>query len=220
MNALCVVGEWRTFGMPGVYESIAHASQVWQADAYMFYHTRYDAKAMSHPHRDNASACVFDASLLKMFMSVEEVRSPCVDKNFKASIQFLQISKCFNHAIKAAEKSNKRYKWFIRSRPDYIIYHPKILPFETNNIIAGYPKPDMLFAIPKKKLGFWFNGMSSQCISACCIEYVHKIFTRKKYKEWNQDGAIVRGINRIAFQTKNTRIVRGLICNITSTPQN
>ena len=42
MNALCVVGEWRTFAMPAVYNSVVNAARVWDADSFMFYHTRYD----------------------------------------------------------------------------------------------------------------------------------------------------------------------------------
>ena len=46
--ALCIVGEWRTFGMPAVHEGVELARHVWQADVFMFYHTRYDAVAMAH----------------------------------------------------------------------------------------------------------------------------------------------------------------------------
>ena len=218
MNALCVVGEWRTFAMPAVYTSIVQASKVWRADAFMFYHTRYDAEAMSHPHRNNASACEFKPSLLKLFMYTKEVAPPCTEKNFKASIQFFQISACFKHVMQTAQKINKRYDWFVRSRPDYLIYDPKPLPSITDKILAGYPKPDMLFAIPRKLISMWFHGMSSECISACCIEYSHRIFTAKAYSIWNQDGSIVRGINRTTFETNKTKIVHGLNCNITSFP--
>jgi hypothetical protein len=51
MNALCVVGEWRKFAMPAVFTSMLDASRVWNADTFLFYHTRYDVTAMKHPQR-------------------------------------------------------------------------------------------------------------------------------------------------------------------------
>ena len=219
MNALCIVGEWRTFAMPAVHTSVVQASKVWHADAFLFYHTRYNAKAMSHPHRDNASGCAFDSSLLRHFTEAIELSPPCPNEDMKASTQFLQISKCFHHATRAAQKKKKSYEWFIRSRPDYLIYDPKPLPFYTRRILMGYPKPDMLFAIPKTRLGVWFGGMPSICIAACCMEYVHRMFTTETHVVWQQDGAVVRGINRPAFETKNARVVRGMTCDITSYPK-
>ena len=71
--ALCIVGEWRTFGMPAVHEGVELARHVWQADVFMFYHTRYDAVAMAHKRRQNAVACAEETQLLQNYTHVEHL---------------------------------------------------------------------------------------------------------------------------------------------------
>ena len=235
MNALCVVGEWRTFAMPAVHLSIVKAAKVWNADAFMFYHTRYDGKAMAHGHRDNAEACAFNSSLLTIFKTAEEVAPPCPNKEWKASVQFRQISACFSHAMRTGQS----YRWFIRSRPDYLIHNPKPLPTDATRILVGYPKPDMLFAIPSQRINAWFHGMPNSCQPGCCIEYIHRMFKlappaprrdaaasagrdNKTVVRWLQDGAIVRGTHRLAWKTMwrpDADTISRLTCNITGHPK-
>lgn len=217
MNALCIVGEWRTFAMPAVHASILEASQAWNADVFMFYHTRYDSVAMSHKHRENASSCAFNSYLLSAFKVARATPLPCPKKEWKASVQFKQISACFRHAM----RSGTNYRWLIRSRPDYLIHDPQPLPAETNRIIVGYPKPDMLFAVPTRRISAWFDGMTNTCHPGCCIEYIHKIFTSKSRTIWRQHGAIARGVHRLTYRmdwTPDADTISGLECNITSRP--
>lgn len=218
MNALCVVGEWRTFAMPAVHLSIVKAAKVWNADAFMFYHTRYDGKAMAHSHRDNASACAFNSSLRAIFKTAKEVAPLCPNKEWKASVQFRQISACFSHAMRTGQS----YRWFIRSRPDYLIHNPKPLPTVATRILVGYPKPDMLFAIPSQRINAWFHGMPNSCQPGCCIEYIHRMFKLKTLVRWTQDGAIVRGTHRFAYKTMwrpDADTISRLTCNITGHPK-
>ena len=71
--AVCIVGEWRTFSMPAVHNGIEQARRIWNADVFMFYHLRYDARAMAHPNRQNASACAEDLRLTKDYAHVEHL---------------------------------------------------------------------------------------------------------------------------------------------------
>ena len=219
MNALCVVGEWRTFAMPAVFTSILDASRVWNADTFLFYHTRYDATAMKHPHREGASACAFNSTILAPFTVAKEVPSYSCDKTQKASIQFLQITSCFNHALEHEIVQHRRYNWIIRTRPDYLIYNPLPLPFDENSqILVSYPKPDILFAVPRRLTGVWFSGMSHDCVDDCCLEYTHEMFKSNATKVWEQDGAIVRDVNKLTHKTDGVKFVNGLECNITHVP--
>ena len=237
MNALCVVGEWRTFAMPAVYNSVVNAARVWDADSFMFYHTRYDASQNTHPHRENATACAFDGTLLASFIVAKEMPLTDCSNVMKASIQFIQINTCFEYALAYEKRQQKQYKWLIRTRPDYLIYNPQPLPPLTRRVNkwrpwraskaeakalggsqAKHPKPDMIFAIPRTKLGEWFSGMPKQCIDACCLEYTHKMFTSHAYNNWMQDGAIARGPGSLTYRTAHVKMVSGLTCNITSTP--
>ena len=45
-----------------------------------------------------------------------------------------------------------RYDYFIRSRPDYIVWNPEPMQPKLTQMLAVQPKPDMLFVIPRAKL--------------------------------------------------------------------
>jgi hypothetical protein len=114
---------------------------------------------MKHPHREGASACAFNSTILAPFTVAKEVPSYSCDKTQKASIQFLQITSCFNHALEHEIVQHRRYNWIIRTRPDYLIYNPLPLPFDENSqILVSSPKPDILFAVPEDLLVCGFRG--------------------------------------------------------------
>ena len=108
--ALCISGELRSFAMPLVHNTIKRAADAWRADTFMVYHTDYDARAMTHPHRMGAQSCIYNESTLHYAL---HVLNPVATSRFnrkgvcsserrgefaKASIQFAQIAQCFELA--------------------------------------------------------------------------------------------------------------------------
>lgn len=189
--ALCIVGEWRTFGMPAVHEGVELARHVWQADVFMFYHTRYDAVAMAHKHRQNAEACAEETHLLQNYTHVEHL--PYDGCKSKATVQHRQINRCFRHVMEHERRNGVRYDYFIRSRPDYIVWNPEPMQPKLTQMLAVRPKPDMLFTIPRAKLHEWLTGINEkECLNVvrrpehCCLEYTHGMLKPTNHRMWRQ----------------------------------
>jgi len=223
--ALCIVGEWRTFGMPAVHEGVELARHVWQADVFMFYHTRYDAVAMAHKHRQNAEACAEETHLLQNYTHVEHL--PYDGCKSKATVQHRQINRCFRHVMEHERRNGVRYDYFIRSRPDYIVWNPEPMQPKLTQMLAVRPKPDMLFTIPRVKLHEWLTGINeTECLNVvrrpehCCLEYMHGMLKPTNHRTWRQQGAVARGWEHMEYASvERPRIPPSLLhCNITGRP--
>jgi len=224
--ALCIVGEWRTFGMPTVHEGVELARHVWQADVFMFYHTRYDAVAMAHKNRQNAIACAEETQLLENYAHVEHL--PYDGCKSKATVQHRQINRCFRHVLEHERRNGVRYDYFIRSRPDYIVWNPEPMQPKLTQMLAVRPKPDMLFTIPRVKLHEWLTGINeTECLNVvrrpehCCLEYMHGMLKPTNHRTWRQQGAVARGWEHMEYASVDPRphIPRSLLhCNITGRP--
>ena len=218
--ALCVVGEWRTFGMSALHAGVRQVADVWDADLFLFYHTRYNASEMTHPHRENAQACAFSDKVVQSLNSTLVQLLPPLPCSFKAVIQFQQISACFRAAQSYEMEHGLRYHTYVRTRPDYLLVNPRPLP-RTAHVYAVRPKPDMAFVVPRALLHTWYEGMDTACVpyggNECCIEYVHRMFASTKV--WTQEGGIVRNRNSITYSTIRERPLNSrLRCNITGVP--
>ena len=143
--ALCISGELRSFAMPLVHNTIKRAADAWRADTFMVYHTDYDARAMTHPHRMGAQSCIYNESTLHYAL---HVLNPVATSRFnrkgvcsserrgefaKASIQFAQIAQCFELARRhEAKHDDVRLSLLANtSRPYHCIYsfnHTRLEP--------------------------------------------------------------------------------------------
>ena len=120
-----------------------------------------------------------------------------------------------------------RYDYFIRSRPDYIVWNPEPMQPKLTQMLAVRPKPDMLFTIPQAKLHEWLTGINEkECLNVvrrpehCCLEYTHGMLKPTNHRTWRQQGALARGWEHMEYASvERPRIPPSLLhCNITGRP--
>ena len=213
--ALCISGELRSFAMPLVHNTIKRAADAWRADTFMVYHTDYDARAMTHPHRMGAQSCIYNESTLHYAL---HVLNPVATSRFnrkgvcsserrgefaKASIQFAQIAQSFELARRhEAKHDDVHYKWWIRLRPDALILEQMSPPLPHNGMeegaFVGRGKLDFLFALtPKAMLSFveWGRANLLPCPARwvkhpCCMDFAHPMLegASKNPITWGPNG--------------------------------
>ena len=158
--------------MPFVHTNLLRTTRAWQADTFFVYHTNYDAEAMAHPHRGGAVACAYNQTAIQLFEpKAVQVWQP-IECDSKASIQYQQISRCFQMA-----KEHGEYDLYVRLRPDYaVIQHPVPLPAVPSTDprpFCSAGKPDFAFVLTPVGLGAWEANAPrlSHCNGDCCLDY-------------------------------------------------
>lgn len=176
--AICLVGELRTFSMPIVAGSIRAVQRRWGADMFVHYHERYDPLRLAHPHRNNASSCKTNHTLLqalqpKVLRQIPELPT-C---KWAAPIQYHGIAHCFAFAVAyAADHGLPPYDYYVRLRPDLLVDENGTLP----NVVAGSDRPyvhprkaDLGFLLTNTALLLFLEQGSQRyrsCPSDCCLE--------------------------------------------------
>ena len=127
-----------------------------------------------------------------------------------------------NRVMEHERRNGIRYDYFIRSRPDYIVWNPEPMQPKLTQMLAVRPKPDMLFTIPRAKLHEWLTGINeTECLNVvrrpehCCLEYTHGMLKPTNHRTWRQQGALARGWEHMEYASvERPHIPRSLLhCN-------
>lgn len=208
--AVCIVGEWRSFGMPAVHTSILQAVSSWKADAFLHYHARYNKKATARPDKGGAVACEENRSIIDAFGFKRTVILPEVQGCEKrAAIQFIQVDNCFRDAEDFAQREGYSYDIFVRLRPDFLIVNPVRLPqFQSNDRTLlygshhdGHGPADLAFAITTHGLEILRAGEDAESFRNCTTKKrtlgIMDMF--KTCGSWDIPGGLVRNKYSLQF---------------------
>jgi hypothetical protein len=208
--AVCIVGEWRSFGMPAVHTSIIQAVTSWKADAFFHYHTRYSENTISRPDTWGAIACEENRSIIDAFGFKGTRRLPeVIGCGKRAAIQFIQVDNCFRDAEDVAQREGYSYDIFVRLRPDFLVVNPVRLPqFHSNDRILlygshhdGHGPADLAFAVTKHGLDIFRAGNDAESFRNCTTKKrtmgIMDMF--KVSGSWDIPGGLVRNQYSLQF---------------------
>lgn len=208
--AVCIVGEWRSFGMPAVHTSILQAVRSWKADAFFHYHTRYNKKTTAHPDKGGAVACEENRSIIDAFGFKRIVLLPKVNGcGNRAAIQFIQVDNCFRDAEDFAQREGYSYDIFVRLRPDFLIVNSVRLPhFQSNDRILlygshhdGHGSADLAFAITTRGLNMLRAGKDAESFRNCTTKKrtMGAMDMFRMCGSWDIPGGLVRNKYSLQF---------------------